>query len=133
MSAEAQLPPEWHIRMVALLEELARIADFATGADLARNGGAGVRTEPRVDPWQATDSNTMRLLPANGNRKGATIYNDTALTLFVKLGPNASANDFSVKLGAGDYYELPRDYRGQVTAAWSAAGAGEARVTEFGW
>jgi hypothetical protein len=38
-----------------------------------------------------------------------------------------------VKLGAGDYYELPRDYRGQVTAAWSAAGAGEARVTEFGW
>lgn len=134
MSGEqVQLPPEWHIRLVGVLEELVRIAEFATGADLARNGGTGVRTEPAVDAFQAVDQNPMTLLRSNGDRKGATIYNDSALILFVKLGLKASANDFSVKLNGGDYLELPAHYRGIVTAAWSAAGPGEARVTEFGW
>jgi hypothetical protein len=70
------------------------------------------------------------LLAANGARRGGAIYNDSAATLYVKLGDNATADDWTVKLNAGDYYELPAGYAGIVTGISSAA-AGQCRATEL--
>jgi len=70
------------------------------------------------------------LLAANGARRGGAIYNDSAATLYVKLGDNATADDWTVKLNAGDYYELPAGYAGIVTGISSAA-AGQSRATEL--
>lgn len=70
------------------------------------------------------------LLAANGGRKGAAIYNDSTATLYVKLGDNATADDWTVELNQNDYYELPAGYSGIVTAIASSA-TGQARVTEL--
>lgn len=129
-----ELAPEVYVRLLAALEELERIGLFATGLELVRNPGALTLTEPAFEEWPATGTGCFTLLDVNGARKGASIYNNTTgLTLYVKLGKGASSSSFTVLLNPGDYYELPANYRGRVTAAWSAAGAGEAFTTEFGW
>lgn len=71
------------------------------------------------------------LLAANQNRVGATIFNDSSAVLYVLLAAGAaSANNFTNKLAAGAYYELPADYTGIVKGFWASAN-GFARVTEF--
>jgi hypothetical protein len=64
---------------------------------------------------------------------GRMIYNDSSATLYVKFGSGASTTDFTVKIPADTYFEIPGPdpYDGQVTGIWSAA-AGSARCTEVG-
>lgn len=80
---------------------------------------------------------TTTLLAANANRRGATVYNDTSLSLYLALGSGASTETYTLKVAAGGYYELPFGYTGVVTGIWPSASAGtgtadgEALVTEL--
>jgi hypothetical protein len=70
------------------------------------------------------------LLPSNGIRLGATVYNDSNALLYVKLGGTASLTDFTIKLFPLSYYEVPYGYTGEIDAVWSAAN-GFARIDEL--
>lgn len=78
------------------------------------------------------------ILAATLLRCGASIHNDSTSACYVKMGSAASPTDFTVKLEAGDHYELPiviggngrSIYTGVVTAVWDVA-TGTARVTEY--
>jgi hypothetical protein len=70
------------------------------------------------------------LLPSNGIRLGATVYNDSNALLYVKLGGTASLTDFTIKLFPLSYYEVPYGYTGEIDAVWSVAN-GFARIDEL--
>jgi hypothetical protein len=73
------------------------------------------------------------ILASNVNRRGATVYNDSAsATLYLSLSATAaSVTVYTLQIPPGGFYELPntRLYTGQLTGIWSAA-VGNARVTE---
>lgn len=73
------------------------------------------------------------LLAANSSRKGATIYNDSTVILYLDLsGGTASSTSYSVQVPAQGYFELPPQpmYTGAITGIWASA-TGNARITEF--
>lgn len=80
----------------------------------------------------AASVTTVPLLAANTDRRGASIYNDSAsASLYIKLGATASTISFTVKLRPGGLYELPPPvWRGAIDGIWSAA-VGSARITEL--
>jgi len=82
----------------------------------------------------AAITSATTLLPANVNRRGATFYYPGTKNLYLKLGSGAaiSAGNYSVKLSAQAYYEVPANYTGIITGIWdSAAGANNyVQVTE---
>ncbi len=78
----------------------------------------------------AASASSVTLLPANGARLGATIYNDSMSLLYVKLGNAASTSSFEVKLFPLAYYEVPYGYTGQIDGIWSNA-SGFARIGEL--
>lgn len=74
---------------------------------------------------------TTTLLAANDARRGVTIANTDPNTLRVKLGPNASAADWSVPIMSGQVWEMPQPiYRGVITGIWDADGSGVAAISE---
>jgi hypothetical protein len=74
---------------------------------------------------------SVTLLASNGNRLGATVYNDSTATLNLKLGATASATSFTIQLAAnGGYYEVPFGYTGVIDGIWASA-TGNARITEL--
>ena len=77
-----------------------------------------------------TSTTSAKLADANPTRSMVTIFVETE-TLYVLYGVGtASTTNYSVKLVANDYLEIPRDmYDGEITAILS--GAGVARVTEL--
>ena len=77
-----------------------------------------------------TSTTSAKLADANSTRSTVTIFVETE-TLYVLYGVGtASTTNYSVKLVANDYLEIPRDmYDGEITAIFS--GAGVARVTEL--
>lgn len=80
------------------------------------------------------DSNTVQtLLEANGRRHSVTVFNDSTAVLYVKLGSAASTTDFSFKLGAGSYWEMPNGYgyQGIITGVWASNASGAAKITEL--
>lgn len=91
-------------------------------------GVVGRVTHTNVDSSEVT----VVLLAANQNRLGASITNDATGDLYVKLAAGAAADSYAVKLGTGDYFELPAPvYPGIITGIWSAAAEGDvARVAE---
>lgn len=87
-------------------------------------------TPTRTNVPDATSS--TKLLDANLARVGATIYNDSNADLYLACGTSATNTSFTIKLGPGDYYEVPFNYKGDIYGVWSANTAGgEARITEF--
>jgi hypothetical protein len=77
----------------------------------------------------ATDTT---ILAANTARYGATIWNDSTSILYLLLAnATASATNATVKLAAGDYYEVPFGYTGIIKGIWSSDASGAARVTEL--
>lgn len=80
----------------------------------------------------ACSTTVATLLAASGSRKGGTIYNNAATDLYVKFGSTASSTDFTLKMGPGDYFELPAvsTYGGIVTGTL-ASGTGNALVTSW--
>lgn len=87
-----------------------------------------------VSPDTATLSNvtmtgsSVTLAASNTDRKGLYIFNDSGVTVYVKLGTTASSTSFTVKMSDQDYYELPSPiYTGIVTVLGAS---GSVRVTE---
>ena len=76
-------------------------------------------------------ASSTTLLAANANRKGATIYNDSTVALYIKFGVTASATDFTVKLSPNNYYEVPNGYTGRIDGIWASDASGAARITEL--
>lgn len=133
--------------------QLARVFDLHTGGSTeyvlgvnlrfgAGSGSleAGTSSNPlRVNPvGPATPSQSsvagsatsVSLLASNASRKGATIFNDSTATLYIKLGATASTSSFTFKALQDDYYEVPFGYTGAVDGIWSSA-TGNARITEL--
>lgn len=80
------------------------------------------------------DSTTSAvLLPANPDRKGFAVYNESAANLFIAFAATASATAYTIKLPAGGYYEAPTTavYLGDVAGVWDADSTGSARITEL--
>lgn len=77
-----------------------------------------------------SSATVVTLRAANTARKGLTIFNDSSAALTIKLGAAASQSDFTTKIAAGGYYEVPFRYTGIVTGLWASAN-GNALVTEL--
>jgi hypothetical protein len=75
-------------------------------------------------------ASSVTLLAANTARLGATIVNDSTVTLYVKFGATASTTSYTVKLLAGAYYEVPFGYYGIIDGI-SASATGVIRITEI--
>lgn len=78
----------------------------------------------------ASSATNVTVLALNTNRLGATIFNDSAQVLSIKLGATASATSFTMKIAAQGYYEVPFGYTGIIDGIWVSAD-GNARVTEL--
>lgn len=75
-------------------------------------------------------ASNVTLLAANTQRLGASIYNDSSATLYVRFQATATTSNFSVKMFPDDYCEVPAGYTGIIDGIWSSA-TGSARVTEY--
>lgn len=71
------------------------------------------------------------LLAANAARKGAIIYNDSTVYLYIKFGATASLTSFTHKMAPDSMYELPFGYTGKIDGIWASDASGAARVTEL--
>ena len=70
-------------------------------------------------------------LAANSNRKGATIFNDSASIVYLKFGATVSTASFSVRIGVNDYYELPQPVYTGALHMIRGAGSAIIQITEF--
>lgn len=88
----------------------------AVTASITGAGTGGARTS-------FTSTIDAVLLAANTARKGATIYNEGAGTLYVGLGTSTvSATDYTVAIAPNGYYEIPFGFTGQIRGIFGSAG-----------
>lgn len=81
-------------------------------------------TVTRVAP-NATVGLAFDLAASNAARNGLLVFNDTTGTLSIRYGAGATATDFTVRLAAGAYWEMPDPiYTGVVTGSCSVATGG---------
>lgn len=78
----------------------------------------------------ASSATNVTVIASNSSRIGATVYNDSAAYLYLKLGTTASATSFTIKIDPSGYYEVPFGYTGIIDGLWASAN-GSARVTEL--
>lgn len=79
----------------------------------------------------ADTATSTTLLASNADRLGASVYNDSTVALYLKLGTTASATSFTIKLQPDDYYEVPAGYTGRIDGIWASDASGSARITEL--
>lgn len=80
----------------------------------------------------ADTASSTTLLALNLLRRQATIFNNSTEILYVKLGTTASLTDFTVRMIANAYYELPQPvYTGRIDGIWANNSSGAALVTEI--
>lgn len=99
-------------------------ADVADGIRLpnATTGGTG--------STDFTSTSYGTIATASTGRLGCTIFNSGPGNLHVLLGTGtASTSVFTVRLSAGDYYEVPFNYTGLIGGIFATAGTAE--VTEL--
>jgi hypothetical protein len=130
------------------------VGDVEIGAVEIKDGTAATRaavltTVPTVaDPGLVTRSIETRaatavitsvagslttgvLKAANTSRLGLTVFNDSTANLYLAFAASATTSAYTVKIGAGGYWEMPRPcYTGAVSGIWDVAN-GNARVTEM--
>lgn len=79
----------------------------------------------------AASATSVTIDAANTSRKGLLLVNDSTASCFVKYGATASATSYTVFMGPGAYWEMPKPiYTGTIDGIWTAA-AGNMRVTEL--
>lgn len=99
----------------------------AAGAALVKEIRSSAVTQTPV----AATTASATYIASNANRIGATIFNDTAVVLYVSLnGVAASATNCLVQVAPGGYYEIPFGFTGDVRCVL-ASGTGTVRVAEF--
>jgi hypothetical protein len=80
-------------------------------------------------PTTFTSVTYATISASNTSRKGLTIFNEGAGLLYVTLGTSTTTTtSYTVRLSAGDYYEVPFGYTGLVAGLFGSAGT--ARVTQ---
>lgn len=94
---------------------------------LVKEGRSATATTTSV----ADTAVSTTLLASNANRLGATIYNDSTVALYLKLGATASLTSFTVKMAADGYYEVPFGYTGIIDGIWASDASGSARIVEL--
>jgi len=73
-----------------------------------------------------TSTSYGTIATASTGRLGCTIFNTGPGNLHVMLGTaTASTTAFSVRLSAGDYYEVPFNYTGLIGGIFATAGTAE--------
>lgn len=95
-------------------------ADVADGVRIpnATTGGTG--------PTDFTSTSYGTIATASTGRLGCTIFNSGPGNLHVILGTaTASTSVFTVRLSAGDYYEVPFNYTGLIGGIFATAGTAE--------
>jgi hypothetical protein len=95
-------------------------ADVADGVRIpnATTGGTG--------PTDFTSTSYGTIATASTGRLGCTIFNSGPGNLHVMLGTaTASTSVFTVRLSAGDYYEVPFNYTGLIGGIFATAGTAE--------
>jgi hypothetical protein len=95
-------------------------ADVADGVRIpnATTGGTG--------PTDFTSTSYGTIATASTGRLGCTIFNSGPGNLHVLLGTaTASTTAFTVRLSAGDYYEVPFNYTGLIGGIFATAGTAE--------
>jgi hypothetical protein len=98
----------------------------ATVTTAAAANSTGTQSNPSLSNVSAT------LLASNAARKGATVYNNSASIVYVRLSATAaSATTFTVKLNPTDYYEVPGFYSGALTAILDTGTTTAVQVTEI--
>lgn len=90
---------------------------------------------PSLTPAQTSvgaSATSVTLLAANPNRKRFCVVNDSTATLEISVDGAATATNFWVALGPGDFLdERGGDvFLGEIFGVWTAVN-GAARVTEF--
>lgn len=96
-------------------------------------GALSVKEKRAATPTQtsvAASASSVTVIASNANRLGATVYNDSTVDLYLKLGATASTTSFTVKMAAASYYEVPFGYTGIIDGIWASA-TGNARITEL--
>jgi hypothetical protein len=89
---------------------------------VSTTGGTGPTTFTSTSYGTIATSSTARL--------GCTIFNEGAGNLHILLGTaTASTSSYTVRLSAGDYYEVPFNYTGLIGGIFATAGT--ARVTQI--
>ena len=103
------------------------------GGDTDSEGRISVRQiAPTATVTSVNDTNvSTTLLSANTDRVGASIYNDSTVDLYIKLGTIASTTDFTVILVPDAYFEVFGGYTGRIDGIWSSNASGSARITEL--
>jgi hypothetical protein len=95
-------------------------ADVADGLrpPNATTGGTG--------PTDFTSTSYGTIATASTGRLGCTIFNSGPGNLHITLGTaTTSTTAFSVRLSAGDYYEVPFNYTGLIGGIFATAGTAE--------
>lgn len=89
-----------------------------------------IKTTTGTTSSVAGSGSNQTLAASNTSRLGLTIYNDSTANLYIKLGSVATLSDFTIKIAARGYYELPYNYTGKIDGIWDSA-TGNARITEL--
>lgn len=100
---------------------------------LSRSGDVQVtpQTSQTAIPYMvASSTEQVTLIESNNSRVGATIWNSSTSVLYIDLGNSVANNDYTVKLGSNDYYEIPFGYTGIIVGVWAEAN-GSAMVREL--
>ena len=104
-----------------------RVPGSAAQGLTTREAVSGTTTPTNVT---AAASDTS-LAAAQTTRVGMLLYNDSTAACYVKYGTGASATSFTVPMGPGAYWEMPKPiWRGAVNGLWTAAN-GAMRVTDL--
>lgn len=81
----------------------------------------------------ADSATSVTILASNSARLGASVANDSTVTLYLRLSATAATTTaYTVAVVANAYYEVPFRYTGAITGIWASdPNTGAARVTEF--
>jgi hypothetical protein len=80
-------------------------------------------------PTDFTSTSYGTIATASTGRLGCQVFNEGAGNLHITLGTaTTSTSSYTVRLSAGDYYEVPANYTGLIGGIFATAGT--ARVTQ---
>ena len=82
---------------------------------------------------KSSSATSIKLVDANGYRRGLIVVNTDANDLWLRYGETATTGSggWTYKIGSGVTWEMPLPvYTGRIDGIWTAAGAGIAEITE---
>lgn len=83
---------------------------------------------------KSSSSSSIKLVDANGYRRGLIVVNTDANSLYLRYGDTATtaADGFTVIIPANGTWEMPLPvYTGRIDGIWAADGSGVAEITEL--